>query len=520
MPPSLPTWLSVVNFEPRLGAASVSVLPQFKVRFNTALDSDLVSTDEGLNTYVILVRMDTDDVVEVEYVSYDADNRLLTFQPSEDLSAGAFYQVTIRKSLKNAQGRAMAGDRIWSFQVDASPLGVPELSSPGDSTAYSSAPTLTWEGVTVASGTVTYEIQLDNTWTFGSDLTWESSYTVAASGASGTQELEIGVSLDEERTYYWRVRAITSEVTGEWTDAWAFWLGTTARAAPNTSASWEPEDHFTLLDLQPGDGAYHLGSWPTIRAVFSQPVSGGGLSSDVFQVWQESIDGQLGVTGASLVSGSLVADDGIVVFTPADDILPNTRYTIVVKKGLTSESGDTLRADVLQYFSGTYTPLYGGTTQVRSLHGECCDSVSTDELLYQLWRASLEVHRILLSQEPTRQAHTLTFSQVLNYTPRDVTYGMVTWCEHAAAVSVLEGHYFDLLERAGRKRTLGVWEDELSTDILPEIRAKLKELKAERDEIAANMLRAAVLSRTVQKSMLWRPELAVLDQSYTGRKTL
>jgi hypothetical protein len=519
MPPSLPNWLSVLTFEPRLGDAPVDVLPTFSVRFNTTLNTDLVDTDPALAENIILVRMDTDAAAPVTYVGYSQADRILQFRPTADLAPGAFYQVTIRKELRNAQGRAMAADRVWTFQVDASPIGTVELLAPADSTAYASSPTLQWQGIEAVSGTVSYDLRLDNGWDWAGTPLWQTTLSAAASGASGIQSAAIGISLTENQVYYWQVRARTDTVTGDWTDAWAFYLGSTSQTSPSTRQSYETLAPFRLAELLPADGAANLSSWPIIRATFTQDVSGAGISSQVFQVWKETIDGQVAVSGAALVSGSLEVSGNVVEFTPAEDPIPNTRYTVLLTKALTSAAGETLGEDVSTYFTGHYTPLYGGVFAVRSLHGTCCTDTSTDEIYFQLWKASLDLHRILIQQDPAYDLRpaSITFQQVLTYVPKVDTFGMVQVAEYTAAISILDRHYFDLLKKAGKRVALGVFEYQVSVELLAELRAKLKEMREQRDQLLATLMYAGVHPQVLRKSELWDSYLQDWDFSFRGR---
>lgn len=522
MPPNLPNWLSVLTFEPRLGDAQVDILPTLKVRFNTTLNTDLVDSDPALAQYVILVRMDTDAAVPVTYVSYDQANQILQFRPTANLAPGAFYQATIRKELRNAQGRSMASDRVWSFQVDTAPIGEVELLAPADSTAYAAAPALQWQGISVTSGTVHYDVRLDDGWDWSGTPLWQTTLSAAASGASGMQSVAIGISLTENQVYYWQVRARTDTVTGDWTDAWAFYLGSTSQTSPSTRQSYEALAPFRLTELLPLEGAPNLSAWPTIRATFSQEVSGAGISSEVFQVWKATIDGQVAVSGASLVSGALTVSGNVVEFQPEESPLRNTRYSVLISKQLRSALGETLPDNVETYFTGPYLPLYGGVLAVRSLHGSCCEETSTDEIYFQLWKASLDLHRILIQQDPAYdlRANTITFQQVLDYVPKANTFGMVQVAEYSAAISILDHHYFDLLKKAGKRVALGVFEYQVSVEILAELRTKLKEMREQRDQLLATLMFAGVHPQVLRKSQLWDSYLQDWDLSFRGRHQL
>lgn len=88
------------------------------------------------------------------------------------------------------------------------PLTAPELSSPDDleNYTYQREITLTWVAV---SGATEYELQLCDNSSF---LTFQTKSWRTASVSQLTYHLE------EEKNYYWRVRAIASKVSSEWSD--------------------------------------------------------------------------------------------------------------------------------------------------------------------------------------------------------------------------------------------------------------------------------------------------------------
>jgi hypothetical protein len=520
--PDTSLYLSVAEKFPRLGwNLDVVTQPEIRVRFNLPVDLTLVQSDQSLNSYVVLVNLSTDQTHPVHYVDWDKTIRTLTFTPSGSLIAGGLYQVTIRKELKTAQGRGMLADAIWSFQVSDAPLDQVQLRSPGDATAWADPPALAWDGVWIPSGSVNYQVQIDKDWQFGSNLIWTTTITSATSGGIFSQN--IGTTLEGRKTYFWRVRAYTPSVTGEWSATRAFFVGTATHPAPDTQQLYEPDTGFTLQELLPPDGTTHLTGWPTIRATFSQALSGETVSDQTFQLWSAPVDGRLDLATVQITGGTftVIATGGVIVLVPPDTIQKNRRYTIRITKGLLSSTGESLPEQIESLFIGAYLPFYGGIVAVRKELGGFIDQVSDDEICFNMWRASLELHDLLDTQNG-RVNLNVSLDDLINYQPPGgATWGMVRYVELTAAIALLEGYYYELLQTAGVKRALATFSEDRDVNVLDKLQKKIDKLTEDRDFVAARFLNYLVHSRATGKSTHWDPNplnpLAV-DLSYSPRR--
>ncbi len=513
--PSNAQYLALSAYSPRLNDDNVGVNPEITLRFNTPVDTSLVDTDAVLNQYLVLTDLESARTVPLTYGDWDATNNLLTLAPSGTLQAGTLYQVTVLKTLKNAQGRAMTENRTWAFQTAAGAITKVELASPGDSTAWSTAPTLRWTGVWT-SGSVTYDVQLNQDWQFINPV-WETAVTVSGSG--GVQSASIGVALIERSTYYWRVRARSLGLSGEWSEPWSFWVGTSRQASPDTRLVYEPPTVFRVDHYGIPNGTPHLGYWPPIQAVFTRDVDATSVTSGNFYLWKIPVDGRQN-QGSTVVGGTISIAGDTLTFTPGESITPNTRYTLIVGSTLTSEDGDALEGCEQTYFTSTYRPLYGGLYTIRAALGGFIEDISDDEILFQLWQASLKVHEILITRYH-RIRRMVSYDELLVYQPPADTWGMKEYAELECQISLLESYYFDLQREAGRKSVLGTFETEVSVDTLKELRARIEQLKLEREQVAAAFLFEITVPRTTIKSRMWSPEnLGVAqDGSYKPRKT-
>ena len=332
------------------------------------------------------------------------------------------------------------------------------------------------------------------------------------------QTAGIGVTLTSQQGYYWRVRAYTDTVTGEWSEVRAFWVGNTVQAAPNTVQSYQPAGAFQLLELFPEAGTANLADWPTIRAYLNAPVDPTTANADNFIVQYQDVGGRPSVTGGT-VPGTYTVSGSVIDFVPTSAIGANLRYTVRLTDELGSTTGQTLPAEITTYFTGAYTPLYGGTINTRSELGGFIDKVSDDEVLFQLWRASLKVNE-LLATRVHRVRQRVSMDELIAYIPPGVTWGMVRYAELGACVSLLQGHYYDLLQRSGVRTTLATFEYETKTDFLKELRERIKDLQKEQEEVGATFLFDAVVMRTVIPGQFWSPETYWgYDQSYRNRRT-
>jgi hypothetical protein len=484
MPEASSFYLSLVSFQPRLGwDQNVAVRPTLELRFSHALNLAQVQTDAELNQQIILTRMTDDQSVPVTYRDWDPVTRILSLAPSGDLVAGGLYQVTLRRTLTTSQGRGMLSDRQWSFQVSDAALGQVQLESPGDSTAYTTPPALAWTGVWFPSGSVTYQVQVDRDWGFGSSVLWSTAVTTSSSG--GDQTAAIGTALDASQVYYWRVRAYTPMVTGTWSETRSFYLGTDTAASPDTVASYHPDRAFRLLELEPENGLTNRSDWPVLRATFSQPLSGSSVNTDTVQLVMTAVDGDV-ATAAAAISGQIALYTNRIEFTPSETILSNRRYVFTLTDGLRSTTNEALPEPVETYFTGPYAPLYGGTIAVRALLGGFVDDTSDDEILFHLWRGSLQANE--QSRRVAQPNVQPTEADLIAYRPASLTWGIVRYAELTAAISLVRRQYYELLQRAGAKTQLGAFSYDLDVKVLAELRALLEDLDQQRATVAASYL--------------------------------
>jgi hypothetical protein len=409
----------------------------------------------------------------------------------------------------------MVSDFTWTFQVSSAALSRVSLLSPGDATAFSQAPSLIWQGVWIPSGVVHYDVQVDLDWKFHSLTFWSTTLTVSGSG--GVHSSNIGTSLSDRTAYYWRVRARTSPVTGDWSDVRSFFIGTQTQPSPDTELLFQPDLDFVVEEILPTIGTTHQVSFPTLQVTFTQKPSGASINEATFYLLEEPVDGRFGGASGRVVAATRAIAGRSIFMTPTESIKPNSRYTLFVTKSVLSTGGVYLASTVTTYFSSKYMPLYGGTIAVRAELGGFIDEISDDEIHFQMWRASLEVNELLYTRIH-QVATTATLESILNYVPAAITYGMQRYAELTAAISLLDSEYYEILRDAGRERQLSVFSYRVTTDVLEELRERIKDLKKERDEVAIAYLLKVLTPRVVIKSQYWTPDTVWMrDYSHKPR---
>lgn len=496
--------LTLVNCAPRQGVdLNISTLPTFTLEFNHPVNSSLINTASGLNQYIILLRRDQDSGTSVPVTSGTVDvlGRTLTFQPAVPLTPGASYQITIRKELRSATGRGMQNDRTWTFTVDASFLPQVELLSPGDIEGFPNPPTFSWLGV-AATGDITYRIELDPLFLFGPPPMWSSTQTSSTSG--GLFTANVGISLTQRTEYFWHVRAETATATGDWSETRSFFLGDAVRPSPDTQQLYDPSPFFRLVSLVPANGTTNLTAHPTILATFSQPVDPTSISTATVQLFYGPVDGRTDIPVVQDLQATYMVAGNQVSITPFVPLQTNQRYTITLQPGIGSLSGNVTTDGMDSYYTTFYKPLYGGSIGVRSRLGGFVNTVSDDEILFFLWRASLHVNE-LLATRVFRVRDRVSLDELVAYDPPFKTFGQYQYAELYAAVHILESFYFDILSDAGRRVALSTFEYEVQVTILNEVRERIKEMRKEMFWWGGRYLRETTLPRTGMKSQFWNP---------------
>ena len=168
------------------------------------------------------------------------------YQVASGLEEGQYYWRVGPVNSNNIPG---FWSSIWSFTVD---LGRPYNPDPtSGSTIDDTTPHLGWEDVTGADG---YHIQVNT----ASDF---SGTTKADDDTLTPSEYEVLTVLDNNATYYWRVRIKDSNgVFGDWSSTWNFTVELGVPSSPNPDDGGTTSGQTPLLGWEDVIGAagYHI----------------------------------------------------------------------------------------------------------------------------------------------------------------------------------------------------------------------------------------------------------------------
>ncbi|RMG83640.1 MAG: T9SS C-terminal target domain-containing protein [Bacteroidetes bacterium] len=157
------------------------------------------------------------------------DNGTSAFVPSSDaewqnisvnIPSGFLTEGTMFKFVFRVAG----GNNLYIDNINVSGTfkDVPVLNYPEDlSTDVVTNVTIDWKSVQSADS---YEYQVDTTMSFNSAMLISSTKTFLGSDPN-LSDTEEQLNLMSNTTYYWRVRAISNGVAGDWSNVWSFTTG-------------------------------------------------------------------------------------------------------------------------------------------------------------------------------------------------------------------------------------------------------------------------------------------------------
>ncbi len=218
----------------------------FDLDANSPSQPNLMTPNDWTKTNDTTPSFDWSDVTDTSGVSYsiqiDDDSYfsspvLLTQQglassdytlsTGEALAEGTYYW---RVKAIDGAGNDSGWSYSWTFTVDTSAPGVPNLTSPSDGTAENSpTPSFNWSDVNDPSG-VTYNLEIASDSNFSSVVLSKQGLNNSDYGLGGGESLTDG-------TYYWRVKAIDEAGnSGNWSNSWSLTVDTTAPSVPTLAS--------------------------------------------------------------------------------------------------------------------------------------------------------------------------------------------------------------------------------------------------------------------------------------------
>lgn len=499
----------LLDFTPTDITASVSSQPTLSMTFSMqmsvyALQSgDIATLNNYLNQYIALTEDSSNQPVAVEFVSY-APGEVLSVKPTSALTPGAKYRVMLKSGFLASTGRSIDRDYTWTFQVEDSDVAQVQLLSPINERIVSASPAYSWEEVD--GDDVSYEFQISLYQNF-------QTLVHSADELTGTTLPALSEALiEDDKTYYWRVRAISGTVYGRWSDIRSYSVevpGTDAVIPTPTSLF----DSFTLTSFYMAGGDSNLSSWPTPILSFSHDVDASSIEQGI-QITAEDVDTGETLTAPTYgtsVSGNVVT----IVFdgTPQE----NTRYTISVVQVANTAGVTTSEVQQLS-FTGAYLPLYTTATVLLSSDPGFLSKYSTDELNGQLHRSSLRANKILYIEltppEPTPGVIETGPTLANLRTRRTHTWALQNYVEKHATHALIQMLLHEKLRDIG-KRSIDSLTTDIDETLIPNMTRLLKDLEIQVRAAESEMITGSEITvpRVGVRSSHWNPHYANYDMS-------
>ena len=491
------------RFPTEANGPQTSLQPSIILDWSVDMETTQFSNDSQRAKNIILFDDATSTVLATDYVSYTAASRRLTLQPSSPLSPSKKYRILVKNKLQSTDGRKSVNEYNWVFVTASGAITVPTPVFPGDATVQPTFPTLSWLGVTVTSTTgsaltAVYEVHVDETWEFTS-----LAYSTTTTGLAATPA---GVFTDNT-TYYWRVRAYTTEATGAWSDTKSFYYGRALDSDPSTRQYLPDSDPFGVKKLGFKDGSSNLSAHPSTLSITFTSAPASNYTSYI-EVTKKSVlprNDDLTTYDESTLAGSWSASGNTITFTPSEAIAQNTRYQILLKPEMINTSGYELGNEEMMYWTGRYSPFYVSPRVIRSRFLGAEQKVPDDLINFYIYQASLEANARYWGYQDT---YPTTGDSLDEITVRDSgnlqSYGVLKWVEAKTAYQLLKAILFEHLRDIGRTEKLGDTFVSLTADFVKGIDKALAKVEEEIREWE-NYLIPTDIPLTVSRSSGWSP---------------
>jgi hypothetical protein len=485
----------LLSFSPTLEDTDVGNLPDIEMTFSLEMDTVQFSNSGTLNNLFSLVELSTDKPYDLTYDSFDTSNNILTLQPASSLTAGELYQFVAQSDIESFTGRSLGRTYTWQFTVNGSSIATPSSLSPPDESAYELLPLFTWSVIPSATS-YTVQYSVSPRFTDG---------TIILTGTPTSAEYSpAAASLTEGTQYFWRVRANGTAAIGGWSDYISFYYGAEIQSSVDTRVELPHAGVFGITSLLPEDAATNQTIFPVIQATFSENVDAATVSANNFYVLYQPLDNGTLVGGT--VNGTLtIIGSSIVQFTPTDAIATNTRYDIYIT-GIKNTDGDTMAGVTKSYFTSQYSPLYVNTISVRAICGGFSTDFTDDLINLLIHNASLDVNRLRLTNEESTLAEVQAAIDIL-------TYDMQQYVTVKAAFGIVQMKYFELLDRADTKKTLGDFTVDVGAGALTELGKLYKRLQDQLKILENNIMLYRISPAIGVRSSQWNAEDRYSDQS-------
>jgi hypothetical protein len=301
----------IVSTTPANDATGVPITQTITVTFSEEMDA------ASINTGTLSIKPDTGFPLAAT-VTYNAETKTATLDPTADLVAGKTYFVTVSSNAKSTAGVGLDGGAYtWYFRtVDNTP---PRVVSK-----------------TPANGAVNVPLNQVISITFdspmrGSTFTPFSFYmakhggavmpgTVTYNEATKTATLTPTAELEEATTYDITVIGTATGANGMFIyDAPVMWSFTTVLVQPPVVATKSPADGATEQPLD-----------VMVTVTFDRPMNASTITTDSFYIQK---------VGGAKVQSVMTANENGTTLTPKAKLQPNSTYQVTLTTDIKSAKG-------------------------------------------------------------------------------------------------------------------------------------------------------------------------------------
>ncbi len=318
----------VTSTSPIDKAISFAINGQISATFSVSMDASTINTSK------FILQQGTTSVASV--VTYSGTKAILT--PAANLAPGTIYTATVLMGVKDATGKNLAKDYVWSFTTGT----VSDITPP---TITSTDPTNNVTGVTLSHLIVAnFSKSMDVSSITSSTFTVKQGST-AISGAitySGTAATFTPASILVANQVY--TVTITTGVKDAVGNAMAanYTYSFTTGNAPDTTAP-------TVSSTDPLSSATGIPRNKVIVINFSEAMDPLTISTSTFTLKQ----------GTTSVAGAVAFSGTTATFTPTNTLAVGTNYTATITTGAKDLAANALAANTVWSFTtgGTLTTL-------------------------------------------------------------------------------------------------------------------------------------------------------------------
>ncbi len=357
------------NTTPSVGATEVSTTPTLTA--STFSDNDSGDT-QNASQFQIATDTGFSSIVWETGTTGPASNSIAV---SSALNIGTTYYWRVRYQDNHTDWSVYSDATMFVTEIPPQdPPSIPTLITPSDSaTGQSLTPTFKTVTTDSNSDNLQYELKIctdssmsTNCQTFdqtSSNIGWSGQdigTSAYASGTTATYILQVGNSLAENTTYYWKTRAKDYAGSASWSSTQTTPYSFTTNSKPNTP---------TLVS--PGTGTTAVSLTPELKTVTTDP------NSDPLQYKIELCTNEAMSTGCNTydLSSSITGWSGINVGTSAYSSGTTATYTVQV--------GSSLAASTTYYWR-SYAKDPTGTTRWSTTQGTVFSFTTISPILTQV----------------------------------------------------------------------------------------------------------------------------------------